>query len=148
MHRTKKDKVVVFLSHRIDFLSVERAQSIARQYRILLADASIEIVSMSDDLTQERETGATDQEIVEKCLSSLRKCDLLIFDCSLEHWNYVGCIFEVVYAHQQQKPIFIYTGNSSIIHRPWLRHHSTFITNSKEELRVETIRVCNEMIVC
>ena len=49
----------------------------------------------------------------------------MIFDCSIENWNYIGCVFEMAYAHRMQKPIIVYTGTTTNNKRPWLRYHAT-----------------------
>lgn len=121
-----------FLSHRIDFLSPEEARANHDKYGILLDGLDVEIISVADTL--DGEIGMTDAQIVEKSLALLTKCDFLIFDCSIENWNYIGCIFEVAYAHRMHKPIIVYTGATTNDKRPWLRYHATKIVASKEHL--------------
>jgi hypothetical protein len=121
-----------FLSHRIDFLSPEEARANHDKYGILLDGLDVEIISVADTL--DSEIGMTDAQIVEKSLALLTKCDFLIFDCSIENWNYVGCIFEVAYAHRMHKPIIVYTGATTNSRRPWLRYHATKIVASKQHL--------------
>ena len=121
-----------FLSHRIDFLSPADAQANHDEYRTLLAGLDLEIVSVADTLTSE--IGMTDAQIVEKCLALLDKCDFMIFDCSIENWNYIGCVFEMAYAYRMHKPIIVYTGGTSNNRRPWLRYHATRIVVTKDHL--------------
>jgi nucleoside 2-deoxyribosyltransferase len=123
---------LAFLSHRIDFLSPDQAKANHDAYMTLLQGLDLEIVSVADTL--EDEIGITDAQIVEKSLALLGKCDLLIFDCSIENWNYIGCIFEVAYAHRMHKPIVVYTGATTNNKRPWLRYHATRMVASKEHL--------------
>jgi nucleoside 2-deoxyribosyltransferase len=121
-----------FLSHRIDFLRPADAKANHNEYKILLAELDVEIVSVADTL--DSEIGMTDAEIVEKCLALLNECDFMIFDCSIENWNYIGCVFEMAYAHRMHKPIIVYTGATTNNKRPWLRHHATRIVVSKQHL--------------
>lgn len=121
-----------FLSHRIDFLSPADAKANHDAYRILLAPLDVEIVSVADTL--DSEIGMTDAQIVEKGLALLNKCDFMIFDCSIENWNYIGCIFEMAYAHRMHKPIIVYTGATTNNKRPWLRYHATRVVVSKQHL--------------
>ena len=121
-----------FLSHRIDFLSPAEARANHDKYKALLAGLDVEIVSAADSL--DGEIGSTDAEIVEKGLALLNACDFMIFDCSIENWNYVGCIFEMAYAHQMHKPIVVYTGTTTNNKRPWLRYHATKVVVTQEHL--------------
>lgn len=121
-----------FLSHRIDFLSPTDARANHDKYRALLAPLEVEIVSVADTL--DSEIGSTDAEIVEKGLALLNKCDFMIFDCSVEHWNYIGCVFEMAYAHRMHKPIIVYAGATTNNRRPWLRYHATRIVVTEQHL--------------
>ena len=121
-----------FLSHRIDFLNPADARANHDKYKIILAELDVEIVSVADTL--DSETGSTDAEIVEKGLSLLNKCDFMIFDCSIENWNYIGCVFEMAYAHRMHMPIVVYTGATTNNKRPWLRYHATSVVVTEEHL--------------
>ena len=121
-----------FLSHRIDFLRPAEAEANYNEYRTLLAGLDVEIISVADSL--EGEIGMTDAQIVEKGLSLLNKCDFMIFDCSIENWNYIGCVFEMAYAHRMNKPIIVYTGATTNNKRPWLRYHATRVVVSRAHL--------------
>ena len=121
-----------FLSHRIDFLSPVQARSNHDKYQSLLTDLDVEIVSVAVSL--DKETGKTDAEIVEQGLALLTACDFMIFDCSIESWNYIGCIFEMAYAHRMQKPIIVYTGATTNNRRPWLRYHATKVVVTEQNL--------------
>lgn len=121
-----------FLSHRIDFLEADDARANHEKFSRLFEGCGVAIISAAESLDDE---GAnTDAEIVEKGLTLLRGCDFMIFDCSIENWNYVGCIFEMAYAYQMQKPIVVYTGSTSNNQRPWLRYHATKVVTSHEQL--------------
>jgi len=121
-----------FLSHRIDFLDPADAKSNHETFSALLLPFGVEIVSAASSL--ENEAGCTDAEIVEKGLALLNSCDFMIFDCSIENWNYIGCVFEMAHAHRMQKPILVYTGTTSNNQRPWLRYHATRVVVTKEQL--------------
>jgi nucleoside 2-deoxyribosyltransferase len=121
-----------FLSHRIDFLSPSEARANHDKYRTLLAALGVELISVADTL--EDEVGRTDAEIVEKGLALLKSCDFMIFDCSLENWNYIGCVFEMAYAHRMNKPIIVYTGTTTNNKRPWLRYHATRVVVTEGHL--------------
>jgi nucleoside 2-deoxyribosyltransferase len=121
-----------FLSHRIDFLSHAEAIANHDKYKALLAALDVEVISAAETL--DSEIGSTDAEIVEKGLALLKKCDFMIFDCSLENWNYIGCIFEMAYAYQMGKPIIVYTGKTNNNQRPWLRYHATRIAVTQDHL--------------
>jgi nucleoside 2-deoxyribosyltransferase len=121
-----------FLSHRIDFLSPAEAVANHDRYKTLLAALDIEIISVADTLENEAEKN--DAEIVGKGLALLRTCDFMIFDCSIENWNYIGCIFEMAYAYQMHKPVIVYTGTTTNNKRPWLRYHATRVVITEEQL--------------
>jgi nucleoside 2-deoxyribosyltransferase len=121
-----------FLSHRIDFLSPADARANQGKYERLLAPFGVEIISAADSL--DAETESSDTEIVEKGLSLLRQSDFMIFDCSIENWNYIGCIFEMAYAHRMGMPIIVYTGATTNNKRPWLRYHATRVVVTEEHL--------------
>jgi nucleoside 2-deoxyribosyltransferase len=121
-----------FLSHRIDFLDPADARDNHDKFRELLAAFDVEIVSVANSLDSEE--GSTDAEIVEKSLVLLKSCDFMIFDCSIDNWNYIGCIFEMAYAHRMRKPIIVYTGRTTNNQRPWLRHHATRVVTTHDQL--------------
>lgn len=123
----------IFLSHRVDFLTTEEASAAPLFYNRLLSEFDIEIVSMATELRHE--VGITDAEIVSKCLAAINSCDMLLFDCSLPKWTYIGCIFEVVYAYQLKKPIIVYAGQTQYSARPWLRYHATGIATTLDQVR-------------
>ncbi len=121
-----------FLSHRIDFLSPADARANHNKYRALLAGLDVEIVSVATSL--DGQIGNTDAEIVEKGLALLNECDFMLFDCSLENWSYIGCIFEMAYAHRMHMPIIVYTGTTTNNKRPWLRYHATRVVVTEGHL--------------
>lgn len=121
-----------FLSHRIDFLDPADAKANHEKFRKLLAALDVEVISAAESLDSEAES--TDAEIVEKGLVLLNSCDLMIFDCSIENWNYIGCIFEMAYAHRMHKPIVVYTGRTTNNRRPWLRYHATRVVVTEGEI--------------
>jgi len=121
-----------FLSHRIDFVSPAEARGNHDRYRTLLTALDVEIVSVADSL--DNEVASTDKEIVEKGLALLGTCDFMIFDCSIEHWNYIGCVFEMAYAHRMNMPIIVYAGTTTNNKRPWLRYHATRTVVTEEQL--------------
>ena len=121
-----------FLSHRIDFLDPADAKANHEKFQGLLEAIDVEIVSVADSL--DSEAGKTDAEIVEKGLSLLGSCDFMIFDCSIENWNYIGCVFEMAYAHRMGKPIVVYTGTTTNNRRPWLRYHATRVVVTEKQL--------------
>jgi len=121
-----------FLSHRIDFLSPASARANHNKYKMLLSALDVEVVSAAETL--DNEVDMSDAQIVEKGLALLNKCDFMIFDCSIENWNYIGCIFEMAYAHRMQKPIVVYTGTTTNNNRPWLRYHATRVVVTEEHL--------------
>jgi nucleoside 2-deoxyribosyltransferase len=122
----------VFLSHRIDFLDPADAKANHEKFRALMEGVDVEIVSVADSL--DNEAVRTDAEIVEKGLSLLTSCDLMIFDCSIENWNYIGCVFEMAYAHRMRKPVVVYTGTTTNNRRPWLRYHATRIVVTEQQI--------------
>ncbi len=121
-----------FLSHRIDCLDPADAKANHEKFRALLEALNVETISVADSL--DSEAGQTDAEIVEKGLTLLTSCDFMIFDCSIENWNYIGCVFEMAYAHRMRKPIVVYTGTTSNNRRPWLRYHATRIVTTEEQI--------------
>ena|SRR6476620_2766401 len=121
-----------FLSHRIDFLDPADAKANHEKFRALLESIDVDLVSVADRL--EGEAGRTDAEIVEQGLSLLTGCDFMIFDCSIENWNYIGCVFEMAYAHRMGKPIVVYTGTTTNNRRPWLRYHATRLVVTEKQL--------------
>jgi nucleoside 2-deoxyribosyltransferase len=121
-----------FLSHRIDFLSPAEAQANHDKYQALLTTLGIQVISAAETL--ESEAGSTDEEIVQKGLALLDMCDFMIFDCSIENWNYIGCVFEMAYAHRMHKPVIVYTGTTTNNKRPWLRYHATSVVVTEAQL--------------
>jgi nucleoside 2-deoxyribosyltransferase len=121
-----------FLSHRIDYLSLAEAKANHAKYQALLAALGIKVISAAETL--ESEAGCTDADIVQKGLALLNTCDFMIFDCSIENWNYIGCVFEMAYAHRMHKPVIVYTGTTTNNKRPWLRYHATRVVVTEAQL--------------
>lgn len=143
--KNNKKPFDIFLSHRIDFLTPKEAKSTLKKYNECLEHLDINIISMATEIAHE-DSNTTDTEIVQKCLETIKKCKLLIFDCSEENWNYIGCIFEVVYAHQLGIPIFTYTGQTTNYNRPWLRYHSSIITPSADAIKENVEKIMLENV--
>jgi hypothetical protein len=66
----------------------------------------------------------TDRELVDSQIANIRRCDILVADLSIPEHPYIGCIGEIIYAHQFGKRVYvIYGGCPHISKRPWLSYH-------------------------
>ncbi len=66
----------------------------------------------------------TDAGLVESQLANIRRCDILVADLSIPEHPYIGCIGEIIYAHQFGKKVYvIYGGCDRLKNRPWLSYH-------------------------
>lgn len=72
------------------------------------------------------------KSIVEFDLQVLKSCDGLILDFSFEDHLYIGSICEMVYAHQMNIPVIIYSGYRIFDKRWWLIFHAKQILSSRE----------------
>jgi diadenosine tetraphosphate (Ap4A) HIT family hydrolase len=62
--------------------------------------------------------------LVDGNLQWLRRSDALLVDMRLADWTYIGCVCELVYAHQWRIPAVVMT-DPKTAEREWLRYHAT-----------------------
>ncbi len=76
----------------------------------------------------------SDKELVEGQLANVRICDILVADLSIPNHPYIGCIGEIIYAHQYGKPVYvIYGEHTHLLDRPWLTYHVDRFFRTYEE---------------
>ncbi len=63
----------------------------------------------------------------------LKKCGIILADISLKHYQYVGCIFEIVEAVNCAIPIILVVGDSGLHERMYFQSHCEFITREPHE---------------
>ena len=67
----------------------------------------------------------SDKELVESQIANIRRCDILVAQLTIPNHPYVGCIGEIIYAHQMGKRVYVVYGeNAHIRDRPWLSYHA------------------------
>jgi ubiquinone/menaquinone biosynthesis C-methylase UbiE len=71
--------------------------------------------------------------IAERDLAVLRTADVVLADLSLEAYQYVGCIFEIVHAVIQQVPVVLVTGQRDFANRVFLQAYCDFIAREPSE---------------
>jgi nucleoside 2-deoxyribosyltransferase len=75
------------------------------------------------------------EDLVEGQIANIRRCDILIADLSIPDHPYLGCIGEVIYAHQFGKPVYVVYGNyDRLLKRPWLTYHTSGMFRTYGEL--------------
>ena len=81
----------------------------------------------------------SDKELVESQLANIRRCDILVADLSIVNHPYVGCIGEIIYAHQMGKKVYVVYGeHTHLLKRPWLTYHVDKFYKTYSEL-IESI---------
>ena len=77
----------------------------------------------------------TDKELVESQVSNIKRCDILVAELTIPRHPYVGCIGEIIYAHQFGKKVYVVYGeNEHIRHRPWLSYHTDAFFKTFDDL--------------
>jgi hypothetical protein len=77
----------------------------------------------------------SDKELVESQIANIRRCDILVAQLTIPNHPYVGCIGEIIYAHQMGKRVYVVYGeNAHIRERPWLSYHTDGFFRTFEEL--------------
>ena len=75
----------------------------------------------------------TEELLVNIETNFLQYADIFIADLSRVEWQYVGCLMEIVYAHNLGIPVIAVVGNSSIKNRRWLKKHVSYFAPSVED---------------
>lgn len=66
----------------------------------------------------------SDKELVESQTANIKRCDILAADLSIPFHPYIGCIGEIIYAHQFGKRVYVVYGEyDHLLNRPWLTYH-------------------------
>ncbi|MBQ7621247.1 MAG: hypothetical protein IJV47_06370 [Candidatus Methanomethylophilaceae archaeon] len=121
--------MLVYYARAVDSRDWDEVQSERSRVIGILSAHGMEVINdFSDGFT-------SDKELVESQLSNLRKCDILIADLSIPDHPYIGCIGEIIYAHQFGKRVYVIYGDcDKILKRPWLSYHVDGFFKSYEEL--------------
>jgi hypothetical protein len=70
--------------------------------------------------------------VVDKQLTLLRSCDVILVNMSISNHTYIGCVAEMVYARIWKLSTVVYVGSNRIGYRPWLRYHADHIDEDWE----------------
>ena len=110
--------MLVYYARAVDSRDWDEVQSERSRAIGILSAHGMEVINdFSDGFT-------SDKELVESQLSNLRKCDILIADLSIPDHPYIGCIGEIIYAHQFGKRGYVMYGDCDRLkNRPWLSYH-------------------------
>ena len=121
--------MLVYYARAVDSRDWDEVQSERSRVIGILSAHGMEVINdFSDGFT-------SDKELVESQLSNLRKCDILIADLSIPDYPYIGCIGEIIYAHQFGKRVYVIYGDcDKILKRPWLSYHVDGFFKGYEEL--------------
>lgn len=68
----------------------------------------------------------TEQYMVLKDKSEIRNCDIFVAYMQLPT---VGTSMEILYAYENQKPVFVINPNGSLFNNLWLEYHMTIMCN-------------------
>ncbi|GGM05212.1 nucleoside 2-deoxyribosyltransferase [Dactylosporangium sucinum] len=127
----------VYFARAVDFVDpTEVAMSSARA-REALARLGLRLVDPVEHEAGADLPGLTGSAhaaaIVELDLALLRRSDAMLVDMTIPARNYIGCVAELVYAHQWRIPAVVYVGSTGYEQRPWLRYHATHVCRSQDE---------------
>lgn len=125
--------IQIYFAHAIEERERTDIEAEIANARFRLEDAGVNVLvaSMYEALEEVFDEdlpldGANKDELLVQCeLQFLRASDLLVVDLRNPDWQYVGCLMEIVYAHQAGIPVLAVTGESTIAERLWLRTHVT-----------------------
>lgn len=133
----------VYLALAMDAIPAEHIRHRERRFQRLLRSLPVKVLTTfnSDSpLTFTEETMANRaKRIVEDDLSKLKVANLLLADLSLPDHVYIGCICEIVYAHQMKIPVVVYVGRTGLDERTWLVYHADSICTTMNSVR-EAVR--------
>ena len=77
----------------------------------------------------------SDRELVESQIANIEKCDIMVAELTIPDHPYVGCIGEIIYAHQMGKRVYVvYGGYDYITQRPWMSYHVDGFFRTYDEL--------------
>ena len=74
----------------------------------------------------------TASDLVNHDLGLLGESDVLLCDMTIACRNYIGCCFELAYAHAWRIPTIVVVGATGYDQRPWLIHHATRIVEDMD----------------
>ena len=118
----------VYYARAVDSRDWSEVQSVRSKIVELFSAHGLEVINDFSDGFD------SDKELVESQLANLRRADILVADLSIPNHPYVGCIGEVIYAHQFGKPVYvIYGEHTHLLNRPWLTYHVDRFFRTYEE---------------
>ena len=124
----------VFFSRGMDGINPNQIHSQEKKITDALSNLGMTISNpfIIDDPRRHRVSGIA--EIVENDLLILKNSDFVIADLSIPDRSYIGAIFELSYAFEHNKQIFVWVGSSGNEKRIWLKYYATAICKSFEQL--------------
>ena len=128
----------VFFAQPIDGLEREHIRNRVELLERTLSPIGIDLVTpYLADINESASRPTTQLEakdIVARDYHLLSTCDVLIADLSDEQRQAVGIIFEMAYAHRNKIPIVVFTGESSLGDRVWIKAITDRICSTISEI--------------
>lgn len=91
--------MLVYYARAVDSRDWDEVQSERSRVVQLFSEHGMEIINQFSDGYED------DKELVESQIANIRRCDILVADLSIPNHPYLGCIGEVIYAHQFGKRV-------------------------------------------
>jgi nucleoside 2-deoxyribosyltransferase len=118
----------VYFARAMDGLADTDIRGSAAAVRAELAAAGLEMVDTYECVSRAAlDPRTASAVIVESDLALLRTADAVLMDLSIPARAYVGCLCELVYAHQWGIPVYAYVGVTDHATRHWLRYHAKVV---------------------
>jgi nucleoside 2-deoxyribosyltransferase len=133
-----ESKARIFFAQPVDHIERNLIVDRVQKVRKLVRDLPVEIIAPYCDenwfslpLSHEEAIG-----VIEKDISSLDSCDILLVDLSRYDRLAIGIVFEMAYFwYVSKKKIIVYTENSSVADRIWISATTQNICRSWDDLK-------------
>jgi len=136
---TKKHKIRIFFAQPIDFVPRKAIYYNYQELCGLLQELNVEVVApyLEDEKLVDFEhlDKKSANFIINEDYAIIDTCDILIVDLSQKNHQPIGMVFEMAYAHEREKLIIIYSGESIVAKRIWVIAISDNICQTWEEVK-------------
>ncbi len=136
----KDDKIHrIFFGMAMDGFHASDLKKVLYRQKHNLLSLPVQLCTTIDDcnrITKSSPISIVDpSQTVEQSLRLMKTCDLALFDLSISHWHYVGCICEMMNAVYLNIPIVGYFRRSALQYRTYIQYYIKWRANTYREIQ-------------
>ena len=132
----------IYFARAMDAIDVNDIKAADEKYERLLRPINITIVNPYKE--KERNPVEDGSSVARDDLRLLMESDIVLADLSIPDYQYVGCIFEIVHAANNNIPVVLVEGERDFHSRYFIQAYCDFIAKTPEEAVEYIRRTCTE----